>query len=119
MLKINVIGNITSDFELRYKPDDEIPYAIMRLASDRRYRDRDGNKITDYVSIKVRGALAELCVEYLGKGSRIAASGDFETITAPDENGRLKLSGILIKANDVEFLRSKKSVDEEESPEAA
>ena len=38
MLKITVIGNITSDFELRSKPGDDTPYAIIRIASDRRYR---------------------------------------------------------------------------------
>ena len=32
MLKINVIGNLTSDFELRTKPNEELPYAIMRVA---------------------------------------------------------------------------------------
>ena len=58
MLKITVIGNITSDFELRTKPGDDIPYAIIRIASDRRYRDREGNKLTDFVSVKVRGNLA-------------------------------------------------------------
>ena len=73
MLKITVIGNITSDFELRTKPGDDIPYAIIRIASDRRYRDREGNKLTDFVSVKVRGNLAELCVEHLGKGDKIAA----------------------------------------------
>ena len=108
MLKIHVIGNLTSDFELRTKPGDEIPYAIMRVASDRRYRDRDGNKLTDFVSVKVRGSLAERCAEYLVKGDRIAAFGDFETITTPDENGNMRQSGFLIKASDVEFLTSKK-----------
>ena len=108
MLKIHVIGNLTSDFELRTKPGDEIPYAIMRVASDRRYRDRDGNKLTDFVSVKVRGNLAERCAEYLVKGDRIAAFGDFETITTPDENGNMRQSGFLIKASDVEFLTSKK-----------
>ena len=73
MLKITVIGNITSDFELRTKPGDDIPYAIIRIASDRRYRDREGNKLTDFVSVKVRGNLAELCVEHLKKGDKIGS----------------------------------------------
>jgi len=113
MLKINVIGNITSDFELRRKQGDEVPYAIIRIASDRRYRDRDGNKLTDFVSVKVRGNLAERCAEYLTKGDRIAAFGDFETITTPDENGNMRQSGFLIKASDVEFLTNKKREEAE------
>lgn len=107
MLKIAAIGNITSDFTLRTKPGDDTPYAIIRIASDRHYRDRKGNKLTDFVSIKVRGALAELCVEHLGKGDKIAAFGDFETISAPDEQGVLRQTGFLIKASDVQFLSPK------------
>lgn len=107
MLKITAIGNITSDFTLRAKPGDDTPYAIIRIASDRRYRDREGNKLTDFVSVKVRGNLAELCVEHLGKGDKIAAIGDFETISAPDEQGVLRQTGFLIKANDIQFLSPK------------
>jgi len=29
MLKINVIGNLTSDFELRTKPNEELPYDVV------------------------------------------------------------------------------------------
>ena len=111
MLKITAIGNLTSDLELRTKPSEELPYTVLRIASDRRYRDPDGNKLTDYVSIKVRGTLAERCVANLGKGSRIAATGDFETISAPDEAGVLRQCAFLIKANDVEFLSARKHAD--------
>ena len=119
MLKITVIGNITSDFELRTKPGDDTPYAIIRIASDRRYRDREGNKLTDFVSVKVRGNLAELCVEHLKKGDKIAATGDFETISAPDENGVMRQTGFLIKASDVQFLSAKPEAEATESNEAA
>lgn len=46
MLKITAIGNITTDFALRTKENEELAYAIIRIASDRRYRDREGNKLT-------------------------------------------------------------------------
>ena len=108
MLKINVIGNVTSNIEMRTKKGDGVPYAIMRVASDRRYRSKGGEKLTDFLSVKVRGNLAERCVQYLTKGDRIAAFGDFETITTPDENGNMRQSGFLIKASDVEFLTNKK-----------
>lgn len=113
MLKITAIGNLTSDIELRTKPNEDLPYAILRIASDRRYKDKEGNKFTDFVSIKVRGNLAERCVNSLKKGSRIAAVGDFETITAPDANGVMHQSGCLIKANDVEFLSPRKPPEDD------
>ena len=108
MLKINVIGNVTSNIEMRTKKGDDVPYAIMRVASARRYRSKGGEKLTDFLTVMVRGNLAERCVQYLTKGDRIAAFGDFETITTPDENGNMRQSGFLIKASDVEFLTNKK-----------
>lgn len=54
MLKITAIGNLTNDVELKMSEATGKPYAILRIASDRRYKDRDGNKLTDFISIKVR-----------------------------------------------------------------
>ena len=44
MLKITAIGNLTNDVELKVNETTGKPYAILRIASDRRYRDRDGNR---------------------------------------------------------------------------
>ena len=79
MLKIVAIGNLTNDVELKVHEATGKPYAILRIASDRRYRDKDGNRLTDFISIKVRGPLAERCAEFAWKGCKLAASGDFET----------------------------------------
>jgi len=102
MLKITAIGNLTNDVELKMNPTTGKPYAILRLASDRRYRSRDGDKLTDFVSIKVRGPLAERCATFAWKGCKLAASGDFETITFAEDPTRQP--GFLIKASEVEFL---------------
>ena len=59
MLKMIAIGNITNDVELKMNESANKPYAILRLAAERRYKDRDGNKLTDFISVKVRGKLAE------------------------------------------------------------
>ncbi len=102
MLKITAIGNLTNDVELKMNPTTGKPYAILRLASDRRYRSRDGGKLTDFVSIKVRGPLAERCAAFAWKGCKLAASGDFETITFAEDPTRQP--SFLIKASEVEFL---------------
>ena len=77
MLKIVAIGNLTNDVELKVHEATGKPYAILRIASDRRYRDKEGNRLTDFISIKVRGPLAERCAEFARKGCKIAASGDW------------------------------------------
>lgn len=106
MLKITAIGNLTNDVELKMNETTGKPYAILRIASDRRYKDKDGNKLTDFISIKVRGPLAERCAEFAWKGCKLAASGDFEIITFEDEPERQP--GFLIKASEVEFLSPRK-----------
>lgn len=107
MLKITAIGNLTNDVELKMSEATGKPYAILRIASDRRYKDRDGNKLTDFISIKVRGPLAERCAEFAWKGCKLAASGDFETIAFDDDPTRQP--GFLIKATEVEFLSPRRA----------
>ena len=85
------------------------PYAILRIASDRRYRAQDGSRLTDFISIKVRGPLAEWCAAYAVKGCKLTAHGDFETITFAEDPTRRP--GFLIKATDVDFLSPKRAED--------
>lgn len=117
MLKITAIGNLTKDVELKVNEQTGQKFAIMRIASDRRYRDQEGNHITDFVSIKVRDALAERCAEFAYKGCKIAASGDFETITFANEPDRHP--GFLIKAHEVEFLSPRKPEEAAQAAEPA
>ena len=113
MLKITAIGNLTNDVELKVSETTGKPYAILRLASDRRYRDREGNKLTDFISVKVRGPLAERCAAYAWKGCKLAAVGDFETISFAEEPERQP--GFLVKGTEVEFLSPRRT---EEAAEA-
>ena len=110
MLKITAIGNLTNDVELKVNETTGKPYAILRIASDRRYRDRDGNRLTDFISIKVRGPLAERCAEFAWKGCKLAA-------VDPDRQ-----PGFLIKATEVEFLsprRAEEAAMAAEEPDSA
>ena len=109
MLKITATGNLTNDVELKLNEATGRPYAILRIASDRRYRDKDGSRPTDFISIKVRGALAERCAAYAVKGCKLAAFGDFETITFAEDPSRQP--GFLIKATEVEFLTPRRAED--------
>lgn len=116
--KMIAIGNLTGDPVLKTNEETGKPYAIMRIASDRRYKSPDGEKLTDFISIKVRGVLAERCAEFARKGCKIAASGDFETITFAEEPERQP--GFLLKATEVEFLSPRKELDDAaELPAAA
>ncbi len=109
MLKITATGNLTNDVELKLNETTGKPYAILRIASDRRYRLQNGERPTDFISVKVRGKLAERCAAYAVKGCRVAAVGDFETITFAEDPTRQP--GFLIKASEVEFLWPREVAD--------
>ena len=101
MLKIIANGKLANDVVLKTYEDSGKPYAILRLASHRHYRDKDGNRPTDFVSIKVQGKQAELCAKHAHKGCRLLIAGNLETTPSgnPDIPDRT-----LIKADSVEFL---------------
>ena len=117
MLKITATGNLTNDVVLRTGESSDKPYAILRIASDRRYRAPNGDRLTDFISIKVRGALAERCAAMAYKGCKLAAVGDFETIAFAEDPRRQP--GFLIKATEVEFLSPRRTEESAAAVDAA
>ena len=113
MLKITAIGNLTREVKLKVDQATGRPYAVLRIASDRRYRDHAGNKITDFISIKVYDGLAERCAAFAHTGCKLAAVGNLETIVFSEDPSRQP--GFLIKASDVEFLSPKRADEEAEA----
>jgi len=101
MLKLVAVGNLTGDVTLKTNKATGKPYVMLRLASDRRYKTRDGLALTDYLSVKATGFLAERCAEFAWKGCLIAAVGDLETI-APDDP--TQPVGFFLRASEVQFL---------------
>ena len=106
MLKAFAIGNVTKDPELKRNACTGRLYCVMRVACDRRYRAPDGSAITDFISVKTRDELAEMCADRVRKGDKISVVGDFETVVVGDDPDRQP--GFLIKASMVEFLTPRK-----------
>lgn len=75
---VTLIGRLTDDPELRYTQGGTA-VATYRLAVDRNYKDADGNKETDFLTIIIWGKLAELCDEYQKKGHKAAVNGRIQT----------------------------------------
>ncbi len=101
MLKLVVVGNLTNDVTLKMNEATGKPFAMLRIASDRRYKTHDGLDLTDYISVKATGFLAERCAKFAWKGCLVAAAGDLETI-APDDP--MKPVGFFLRASEVRFL---------------
>ena len=87
--RIEVIGNLTKDPELRYTPNNQA-VASFSIATNRRYKDQSGNWVDsppEYHEIVVWGQLAERCNQVLHKGERIYVSGRTQTRSWEAQDG--------------------------------
>ena len=114
MNKVILIGNLTRDLEMRQTPSGSA-VGTFGLAVNRTYT-KDGEKVenTDFFNIVVWTKLAELCAEYISKGSPIALEGRLQSRSWETEDGA-KRSVVEVVANDVQFLGQRQ--DRQEQPQ--
>jgi single-strand DNA-binding protein len=96
-----LIGNLATDIELKDVPPDK-KVASFLLAVDRPGRDAGA----DFVHVATWNRQAEVCDEYLSKGSKIAIDGRLRSRSWEDEDGKRR-TAIEVVANRVEFLDSR------------
>jgi single-strand DNA-binding protein len=78
--KAMVYGNLTRDPELKALPSG-MNVCSMSIATNRVYKDRDGNKQenVDYHNVVVFGVQAENSAKYLTKGNGVYVEGRLQT----------------------------------------
>ncbi len=86
--KAILIGNLGADPELRYTQSGT-PVASFTVATTRRWKDKDGQQQeeTEWHKIVAWSRLAEICGEYLNKGSKVYIEGRLQTRKWQDQNG--------------------------------
>ncbi|MGO9882229.1 MAG: single-stranded DNA-binding protein [Solirubrobacteraceae bacterium] len=97
-----VSGSLTCDVELRPLPSGT-EVARLRVASGTRRRSgEEWVERTNYFTVEVYGAQAKLCVERLGKGSRVVVDGelDWREWTDQQENRR---EVVVLRARQILF----------------
>jgi len=104
--RVFLMGNITRDPELRYVPSGTA-VTTFDLAVNRVYMTQSGEKKEDtsFIRIVVWGRRAEVCAEYLAKGSPVFVEGRLRSRSWETQDGQ-KRSTIEVIANNVQFLRS-------------
>ncbi|HEB12206.1 MAG TPA: single-stranded DNA-binding protein [Actinobacteria bacterium] len=102
--RVVLIGNLTRDPELRFTPNGS-PVANIGLAVNRTYTNKQGEKVqsVDFFTVVVWAKLAELCAEYLKKGSPIAVEGRLQSRSWEKEDGT-KRSVVEVVGENVQFL---------------
>lgn len=105
--KVTLIGTLGRDPEVRYMPNGNA-VANMSLATDESYNDRQtGQKVeqTEWHRLVVYGKLAEICQQYLKKGSRAYFEGRLKT--REWEKDGVKRYTTEINCNDMMMLDSR------------
>ena len=107
--KVILIGNLGQDPELRYTGSGTA-VCNMRLATNESYKDGDGNLVekTEWHSIVAWSRLAEICGEYLKKGSQVYFEGSLQTRQWEDRDGNNRYT-TEVKAREMMMLDSKGS----------
>lgn len=102
--KVIIVGNLTSDVELKYLPSGSATTTI-RLASNRKYKKQDGEMTeeTCFVDVKLFGRTAEIANQYLKKGSQVLIDGRLNYETWNDASGQ-KRSKHTITAESMQML---------------
>ncbi|HAU5169816.1 TPA: single-stranded DNA-binding protein [Clostridioides difficile] len=106
MNTITLVGRLVADAELKYLPNSGTPKITFSMAVDRRFKDKNGNKITDFIQCEQLGKHVENLVQYLVKGKPIYAVGELNIYNYKDENGCWK-SIAKVNVNALELLSSK------------
>ena len=102
--KVFLIGNLTRDPELRYIPSGTA-VATFTVAAGRVYTASSGEKKeeTCFVRVVSWARQAELCGEYLSKGSPIFVEGRLQSRSWETPDGQ-KRSTIEVVAQNIQFL---------------
>ncbi len=108
--KVMLIGHLGKDPELKYT-EKGTAYCNFSIATDESYKDENGNKVerTEWHNIVVWKKLAEICHQYLKKGSKIYCEGKLQTDSY--EKDGIKRYNTKIVMTDMAMLDSKGAVD--------
>ena len=108
--KAILIGNLGKDPEIRYTPSG-MAVANFSLATTENWtKDGQRESRTEWHRIVAFGRLAEICGEYLSKGTQIYVEGKIQTRDWEDKDGNKRYTTELI-ANQMQMLGTRDMAD--------
>ncbi len=111
--KVTLIGHLGRDPELKFTADGTA-YARFSVATSDTYKNKEGKDVdrTEWHNITVWRKLAEICAQYLKKGSKIYLEGRIRSYVDPKDDSKRYYG---IEMTDLLMLDNKKS----DKPEGA
>lgn len=106
--KVIILGRLGQDPELKYTPNGNAVCNIS-VATSESWTDKNTQQKqekTEWHRVVTWGKLAELCNQYLGKGSQVYLEGKLETRSWDDKDGNKKYTTEIV-ANTAQFIGNK------------
>ena len=115
MNKVQIVGRLTRDPEVRYSQGDN-PSTIARfsVAVNRKFKNSEGNYEADFINCVAFGKSGDFIEKYFKKGMAIGLTGRFQTGNYTNKDG-IKVYTTDIVAEEVEFVESKGSGNNSDS----
>ncbi len=104
---VTLTGRITKDLEKK-ETGKGTSVVNFSLAVDRRFKNSNGDREADFISIQAWGMTADLLCKYCGKGLLIGIEGRIQTRNYENNQGQLVYVTEVVAEN-VTFLDSKKN----------
>ncbi len=106
--KVTLIGNLGKEPELSYTASG-VAVAKFSIATNERWKDQEGNvqERTEWHNIVAWRKLAEICGQYLKKGSKVYLEGKLQTRSWDDKNTGVKRYTTEVIADDLIMLDAK------------
>ena len=114
MNKVELLGRLTKDPEIKYTQTNNTAVANFSLAVNRRFTKEGEERQADFINIVAWGKTAEFCNKYFKRGMQIALVGRIQTRNWEDEQGQKHYVTEVI-AEEVYFADSKKEQQEPQS----
>lgn len=115
--KVQLTGRLGADVEMRYTSQGSA-VATFRVASNRTWQTTEGEKRedTEWFSVVAWNKLAEICNQYLNKGTRVYIEGRSQTRSWQDDQGQTRYKTEII-ANDMIILDGRREGMSYDAPE--
>lgn len=106
--KVQLTGRLGADPEMRFTPQGSA-VTTFRVASNRTWKTTEGEQKedTEWFSIVAWNKLAEICNQYLTKGSRVYIEGRLQTRSWDDQQTGEKKYRTEVVASDMIILDSR------------
>lgn len=103
MNKVSLVGRITKEPELKLT-QNQTAYCNFTLAVDRKFKDANGQRQTDFINCIAWKQTATFICKYFHKGNRIGISGSIQTRSYEKDGNKTFITEVL--AEEAEFVEN-------------